>query len=465
MSMHRLSMPAVWAAVFIVLVLFLAPGSIRAQSPADLHGISIGKGCLSPRIPGEHMECWVSIRHADAFGDTIRVDYVEDTLWAWDGPHTFGPLEISEVSGNAWCTDPAGSGEHRTEPPWMLPCYVGPEIDGAGRGRIQLVQDQYVLHQEDLGTLPDVFIATVMDLCNGDPRGRESCNSEHKFYESFGASTVVVEVRIEKTAEELCKVGDEVHYQFVILVRPGPVPGSEMFSLLSISDSLLGDLADEAAAAGCNQLPLGGSCSFTVPYVVQPGGPDPITNTVTATYTLGDKPEMVMTDTHSVNLFVPGVEVLVEGGLYDQPGDVVDFLFTVNSVGTADSPDLLLDSIGNSLLGDLTDEAMAAGCDRLPPGASCSFTVSYTTQPGDPNPLVSTTTVHYHPEGFPNDVTEEVVHPPQLPPGEGVGGIVDYTGGGTSGGSAWAGLIAGIWAASLAAAAVAARARRRRVHR
>ena len=50
-------------------------------------------------------------------------------------------------------------------------------------------------------------------------------------------------------------------------------------------------------------------------------------------------------------------------------------------------------------------------CDTLvTPGGSCSFGVSYTVQQSDPDPLVNVVTVHYHPAGFPNDVSDTDDH-------------------------------------------------------
>ena len=60
-------------------------------------------------------------------------------------------------------------------------------------------------------------------------------------------------------------------------------------------------------------------------------------------------------------------------------------------------------------LGDLTDEAIAGGCETLAPGASCQFTVTITA-PAGPSPLANTVSVLYHPEGFPNDITDTDDH-------------------------------------------------------
>jgi hypothetical protein len=62
------------------------------------------------------------------------------------------------------------------------------------------------------------------------------------------------------------------------------------------------------------------------------------------------------------------------------------------------------------LLGDLSATAAANGCSTLAVGGSCNFTYDYTIQIGDPDPLPNTVTVHYHPDGFPNDISDSDDH-------------------------------------------------------
>jgi uncharacterized repeat protein (TIGR01451 family) len=90
-----------------------------------------------------------------------------------------------------------------------------------------------------------------------------------------------------------------------------------------------------------------------------------------------------------------------------QVGDTITYNFEITNGSSDDSPSLVLDSVSDTVLGDLTTAASAAGCDTLAVGASCSFSVDYTISAGDPNPLVNVVTIHYHPDGFPNDITDE----------------------------------------------------------
>ncbi|MGI0041366.1 MAG: hypothetical protein ACRD94_05305, partial [Nitrosopumilaceae archaeon] len=90
-------------------------------------------------------------------------------------------------------------------------------------------------------------------------------------------------------------------------------------------------------------------------------------------------------------------------------GDTVNYLITIDNISSGDSPDLTVDSLFDDLFGDLSGDAPPA-CDSLAPGASCSFSLSRVALITDQNPLVNTVTVHYHPDGFTNDITDSDSH-------------------------------------------------------
>ena len=183
----------------------------------------------------------------------------------------------------------------------------------------------------------------------------------------------------------------------------------------SIVDTLLGDLTDGnnplITFSDCGiSLDPGESCTIEVTRTVDAGDPDPLPNTVTVTYNsnaglTGD--EVTREDSHEVDLFQPSVVVTKTGDELSKVGDDVTYTFTVENTSSLDSPDLILDSFTDTLLGDLTaDAGYDDDCDQLAPGDTCSFDVTRTVQVGDPDPLVNTVTVHYHPDGFENDITD-----------------------------------------------------------
>ena len=92
-------------------------------------------------------------------------------------------------------------------------------------------------------------------------------------------------------------------------------------------------------------------------------------------------------------------------------GEVETCTIVVTNTGSADSPGLVNGTIEDTLTGDLLDATNPAidssDCTpALPTGGTCTITTTRTVLDSDPNPLVNTVTVHYNPDGFPNDITD-----------------------------------------------------------
>ncbi|MGQ0791214.1 MAG: DUF7507 domain-containing protein, partial [Nitrosopumilaceae archaeon] len=174
-------------------------------------------------------------------------------------------------------------------------------------------------------------------------------------------------------------------------------------------DTLLGNLA-AAAPAACDSLAPGAFCSFSVTRTVLAIDPDPLVNTVTVHYHPdGFANDVTDSDSHSVDLFQPSILVTKDGPATANLGDDVTYDFIITNTGSPDSPDLVYDSAIDSLIGPL-DAVALPDCAVLAPGDSCSFSVTRTVVITDPDPLDNTVTVHYHPDGFPNDVTDSDSH-------------------------------------------------------
>ncbi|HEX5015242.1 MAG TPA: hypothetical protein VFV72_13910 [Candidatus Limnocylindrales bacterium] len=220
-------------------------------------------------------------------------------------------------------------------------------------------------------------------------------------------------VTIDKTGDELSKVGDPVNYTITVTNTSS---NDSPDLICDISDAMLGiDEQDVAIAPGANHV-------INDSYTVQAGDPDPLLNTASVTCSPEGFPNVLgpITDGHSVNLFQPGVQVVKGGPTSAHVGDTVTYTFAITNTGSTDGPDLLIDSVTDDVIGNLTAAASAAGCDILNDNETCNFTANYTIQAGDPNPLVNTVTVHYHPSGFPNDITDQDDHSLEvLPSGQG----------------------------------------------
>ena len=217
-------------------------------------------------------------------------------------------------------------------------------------------------------------------------------------------------VMVEKDGDELSKIGDQVTYDFKISNT-----GGWPLTLVSVTDDVLGDLTAAATTAGCDELAVGAFCEFSVNYTIQAGDPDPLVNTVTVEYAHADPAtagNVTDTDSHSTNLFQPAVQIDKTANVTEaMVGDMVTYTFLITNLSSSDSPDLILDSLTDTVLGNLElAPNYDADCDTLDFGDTCTFTVDYLIPMGAPSSLTNVVTVHYHPEGFPNDITDSDDH-------------------------------------------------------
>ncbi len=240
-------------------------------------------------------------------------------------------------------------------------------------------------------------------------RSSQSFNSELKDFALAGFG--ICEIEVTKDGPDLSKVGDDITYDFTITNT-----GGLTLFLQSVDDDVIGDLSGDAPAA-CDELAADESCAFSVDYTVQGGDPDPLNNIVTAIYNNisdGSGTDVEDDDDHTVNLFQPDVTVTKTGDELSKIGDMVDYDFTVENTGSADSPDLILDIITDNKIDDaaLLAALQGAGCDTLVAGAgTCAFSINDFTIPGGASdPFENTVEVHYHPDGFTNDIDDTDSH-------------------------------------------------------
>ena len=226
------------------------------------------------------------------------------------------------------------------------------------------------------------------------------------------------DIDVVKTGDERSKVGDPANYSIQITND-----GDLTLYKQSIIDDVLGDLTDgtddNIVTSDCGaSLAPGASCTITLTYTVQPGDPDPLVNTVNIVYdssSLLTGDEVSATDNHTLELFQPGVTVDKSGDTLGKVGDPANYVITVTNTSSEDSPNLINGTIVDTLLGNLLDPAnpFVTGntCTAtLPTGGSCVINATRTVLQGDPDPLPNTVTVHYNPNGFPNDITDSDDH-------------------------------------------------------
>ncbi len=240
-------------------------------------------------------------------------------------------------------------------------------------------------------------------------------------------------LNVAKSCGAYARVGDDVHYSITV-TNTGDVPLDKS----SISDTLLGTLTDDA---GCGAtLAIGASCTINATRTVLETDPDPLPNTVTATYSLpssyGISADYSANDSCSTDIIHPAISVTKSCDAYARVGDSVHYSITVSNTG-----DVPLDkfSVSDTLLGDLSGEA---GCGAtLAVGASCTINMTRTVLETDPDPLPNSATATYSLPGTYNitasysdsdSCSTDIIHPAlhvtkTCSEYAIVGGSVDYT--------------------------------------
>jgi hypothetical protein len=91
-----------------------------------------------------------------------------------------------------------------------------------------------------------------------------------------------------------------------------------------------------------------------------------------------------------------------------------DHTFTINNTSSPDSPNLILATLSDNILGDLMDEARQL---HRSPRDPCTFTATYLVPAMEfPATITNTVSVLYHPAGFPNNIADTDTHTLTLAP-------------------------------------------------
>ena len=254
----------------------------------------------------------------------------------------------------------------------------------------------FIVNYEIQGDDPDPLINTVEAIYNWTAQAQDVSDTDVWATNLFQPS-----LAIDKTGDDLSKIGDDVDY--TITVTNTSSADSPNMSV-TITDPMLGINQVENMAPGDVVV-------INTTYTVLAGDPDPLLNTAEAIGVVDVFGNVIgpVSDGHSVNLFQPAVEVIKDGPAEAYVGDVITYTFTINNLSSSDTPPLALVSVTDTVLGDLTAAAAAAGGDVLVDGESVTFTATWTIT-GDPNPLVNVVTVLYNPTGFPNPITDDDPH-------------------------------------------------------
>jgi uncharacterized repeat protein (TIGR01451 family) len=215
--------------------------------------------------------------------------------------------------------------------------------------------------------------------------------------DSHQVDLLMPSIEVVKSGPPQSKIGDPTDYTITITNT-----GELALTLTAVDDSLAGDLTAEVVAE-CGELAAGAECVFEYTYTPVDGDPDQLVNTVTVTASTASGTSVNGTDSVTVDLFQPSIEVTKVADVETaQVGDTVTYTVTIENTSSSDSPDLDLTLIDDSLEGDMLAECP----DLLAAGAVCEFDYTHVVTAEDANPLVNTISVESNPVGFPNDIDD-----------------------------------------------------------
>ena len=147
-------------------------------------------------------------------------------------------------------------------------------------------------------------------------------------------------------------------------------------------------------------------------FVIPAGASDPYVNTASVTCSPAGFPNIYNdTASWSTNLFQPRLAVDKTGPEFTKEGDTASYEVTIKNNSSTDAPDLVIDTITDTLVGNLKDAGntavtgnTCAPAYQLASDASCKITYDYLVADGSGQKLSNTVKVETHPAGFPNDV-------------------------------------------------------------
>lgn len=331
-------------------------GNLKYARFIPVPGLAVSKGGTSVSKVGDNITYWVAITNT---GDVpLQKVSISDNRSG----------VITDISGLFSATLAVGASENRT-----------------------------YTYTVQAGDEPGPIINTATAVYGGAGFSNLSVSDNHS------VTLLHPSISVSKGGPTISKVGDTITYWAAVTNT-----GDCTLVKDSVSDNLVAGINGMFA----DTLASGVTDNQTYTYVVQAGDPDPLPNTVTVHYHLqGLSKDITDNATYSVDLVHPNILVIkgVAAGIY-RTGDSITYLVSINNTSTDIT--LVKDSVNDSLAGDITSLFAAT----IAAGGSDNQTYTYTVKATDPDPLINLVTVHYHPDGLHNDITDNTTATVSLAP-------------------------------------------------
>jgi uncharacterized repeat protein (TIGR01451 family) len=201
--------------------------------------------------------------------------------------------------------------------------------------------------------IPSDDITNIVTASGSDILGLQVSDSD-----SWIVDVLHPDIDISKSGPLYAHEGDTITYTITV---SNPSTDTTLFKV-SIIDSLLGDIS----ASFSDSLPPLTSETKTFTYIV-PSPSDDITNTVTATYKNGLEKPVTDSDSWTVDVLHPNIDVSKTGPLYAHEGDTITYTIIVRNIGDTQLYNVL---VTDTLLGVIYSNGLAVGEIK-------TFTINY----------------------------------------------------------------------------------------
>ncbi len=202
------------------------------------------------------------------------------------------------------------------------------------------------------------------------------------------------EIDVVKSGSATANVGDTVTYSFAV-TNENVIGDGSPISVTSVTDDIAGAATYVSGDDGDNLLEVGETWTYQATHTVGLGDADPLVNTVTVTGTDQDgDPVTPVTDSHSTDVdFNPQLNITKGGPANANVGDTLTFTFLVFHDGTSDGSPVYSVSVTDDVAGSATYVSGDDGDGILQASEIWAYSVTYTVQPTDSDPLINTATV------------------------------------------------------------------------